>query len=231
MKKIVINSTITFTVILALANFIMIGCTKSGNEKQNNEVVQTLNIEEEITNAKKASGNMQVYFPKDDPGAPFYARSGPLLNQFFISNGWLVIPFFRDLSCIRPDFNFLNVFDVPAAFSCALTVNGFYIIEADAPIGTFPLIVQSTGTAVPFWFVRWDAFSQIAEDGVVTIEDRKALNPLTGTADKFKETLRPRMESHHVQINASGVLEDGRSFNFHVTHVGDETKNIGLTIK
>jgi hypothetical protein len=230
MKKIFTNSTIMFAVI-AVSNFIIIGCSKHVNEKNNSEVVQTVNIEEEIKNAKKANGNMQVYFPKDDPGAPFYARSGPILKQFFVSNGWLVIPFFRDPSCIRNDFNFLNVFDVPAAFSCALSVNGFYIIEADAPIGTFPLIVQSTGTAVPFWFVRWDDFSQIAEDGVVTIDDIKALNPLTGIAGKFKETLRPRMENHLVQINASGVLEDGRSFDFHVTHVGDVTKNIGLIIK
>jgi hypothetical protein len=231
MKKLFPNSAIMLAAIVALCSFIIIGCTKRVNEKQNNEAFQKYDMEEEITNAKKANGNIKVYFPKDDPGAPFYARSGPLLKQFFVSNGWLVIPFFRDPSCIRSNFNLMEVFDVPAAFSCALTVNGFYIIEADAPIGTFPLIVQSTGTAVPFWFVRWDDFSAIAEDGVVTIDDIKALKPITGTADKFKETLRPRMENHHVQINASGILNDGRSFDFHVTHVGDETKNIGLTIK
>ena len=34
------------------------------------------------------------------------------------------------------------------------------------------------------------------------------------------------MENHFVQVSASGVLTDGRTIDFHVTHVGDQTKNI-----
>jgi hypothetical protein len=160
-----------------------------------------------------------------------YVRTGNLLNQFFVSDGWLVLPFYRDPSCVRADFNLLNLFDVPAAFGCALTVEGFYMIEKDALPGTFPMIVQSTGGAVPFWFVRWTDFQTAAADGVVTIGELQSLNPLVGTADKFNETLRPRMDNHLIQINASGYLEDGRSFSFHLTHVGDQTKAINLSIK
>ncbi len=187
-------------------------------------------LDEELANARRASGNIKFTFPEENPGAPFYARVGPLLDQFFVKDGWLVIPFFRNPACIAPDFNLMEVFDVPRAFSCELMVHGFGIIEADASQGTFPIIVHTSGTEVPFWFVPWKQFQDIAKDGVVTIVDIEALNPLKGNADKFKELLRPRMENHHVQINASGILEDGRKFAFHVTHVGDQTKSIGLKI-
>ncbi len=133
--------------------------------------------------------------------------------------------------CIRPDFNLLTLMDVPAAFGCPLTIEGFYIIEKDAPLGTFPTIAQSTGNAVPFWFVNREAFEAIAADGVVTIGDISNLSPLKGTATVYKETLRPRLNNHHVQINTKGEMNDGRSFSFHVTHVGDKTTSIGLLIK
>ena len=228
MKHLIFNSATLIMLVLIASGFIFKGCSKDISEFQKQNEIIVENADEEIRVAKNVNGNIQVDFPANDPGAPFYMRSGPILKQFFVSDGWLVIPFFRDPSCIRPDFNLLQVFDVPAAFSCALTVEGFYIIEADASQGSFPMIVQSTGSAVPFWFVKWDAFSQISEDGKVTIDEIKTINPLKGTAHKFKETLRPRMDNHHVQMNASGTLEDGRLFNFHVTHVGDVTKNIGL---
>ena len=188
-------------------------------------------LPEKTASARMASGNKKVHFPEEDPGAPFYMRAGNSLNQFFVYDGWLVIPFFRNPSCIRPDFNLLNIFDVPASFGCELTVNGFYMIERDVPAGTFPLIVQSTGSAVPFWFVRWEDFQAAMSDGVVTIGELQSLNPLVGSATKFHETLRPRANNHLVQINAAGVLDDGRTFDFHVTHVGNQTKNISLTIK
>jgi len=218
--------------LLAFLVIVAPACQKSEFRENNDERgIKNGSLQNEISLARNAAGNIQVQFPTENPGAPFYARTGNLLNQFFISDGWLVIPFFRTPSCIRADFNLLTIFDVPAAFGCPLTVQGFYMIERDAPLGTFPIIVQSTGTAVPFWFVRWTDFQTAAADGVVTIGQLQALNPLVGTADKFNETLRPRLENHLVQINASGFLQDGRKFDFHVTHVGDKTKNIGLSIK
>jgi hypothetical protein len=183
----------------------------------------------EFRSAQTDRGNKKVKFPSEDPGAPLYARTGEILNQFFVTDGWLVIPFYRTPECIREDFNLLTIFDVPAAFGCPLTVEGFYMIEKGAPQGTFPIIVQSNGSAVPVWMVRWDDFLATTADGILTIEELRSLNPLMGTANKFHETLRPRMENHLVQINASGYLTDGRSFRFHVTHKGSETSSIGLT--
>jgi hypothetical protein len=210
------------------------GCNKMLPDKkdipnhQTHQNAQTL--EKEITSALNGKEVMQVNFPQDDPGAPLYVRTTRILNQLFITDGWLVMPFHRDPQCVREDFNLLELFDAPAAFSCKLMTEGFFIIEKDAPIGTLPISVQSTGSAVPFWFVRWEDFSRIAADGVVTISDISNLNPITGIAHKFKEILKPRFENHLVNINASGVLEDGRSFSFHVTHVGDQTKSIRLDI-
>ncbi len=223
-------SKVLHVLVLPLLLF-CISCNKSTGDFEKVQAGKVINIESEVISARNSAGNKQVHFPEEDPGAPIYMRAGNILNQFFVEDGWLVLPFYRNPACVRTDFNLLQIFDVPAAFSCPLTVNGFYMIEKDAPLGTFPIIVQSTGTAVPFWFVRWTDFQTAAADGVVTIGELQALNPLVGTADKFRETLRPRMDNHLVQINASGQLNDGRSFSFHVTHVGDQTKTINLSIK
>jgi hypothetical protein len=201
------------------------GCKKS---------VRNLETEvpQHISNARMSTGNKQVQFPSsEDPGAPLYMRIANTMNQFFVTDGWLVIPFYRDPSCVRPDFNLLNLFDVPAAFGCSLTVSGFYTIEKDATPGTFPITVQSTGSAVPFWFVKREDFETAKDDGVITIGELQNMNPLIGSATKFHETLRPRFDNHFVQINASGTLTDGRRFEFHVTHVEDQTKHISLSIK
>jgi hypothetical protein len=194
-----------------------------------------------ITDAMMASassrGMVVRSFPAEDPGAPFYARVGPLLNQFFVVDGHLVIPFYRDPACVPSDFNLLQIFnpptgpDSPGAFACPLKVWGRLLIEADAPPGTFPRLVNTWGDSVPFYFVSWDAFLQAMESGPVTMADLHAMNPLIGTANTFSETLRPRIANHLVVINASGMLEDGRSFSFHVTHVDDVSRGINLTIR
>ncbi len=208
------------------------GCSqRAANTPEHPNQKQLQNVLQEMGAASADAGNKRVHYPAEDPGAPLYVRMSPLSNQLFFTDGWLVMPFHRQPACIRPDFNLLALMDVPAAFGCALTTRGYYIIEKDAPLGTFPIMAQSTGTAVPFWFVNREAFEAIAADGVVTIGDIMALAPLKGTATDFKETLRPRLENHHVQINAKGVLDDGRAFSFHVTHVGEQTRSIGLEVK
>lgn len=57
---------------------------------------------------------------------------------------------------------------------------------------------------------------------VVTFSDLEAMNPLRGTATTYDETLQPRPGEHLVVIDAAGHLDDGRPFEFHVTHVEDE---------
>jgi hypothetical protein len=207
------------------------GCNKAHKQSNETPYLNHQNAVPPEKNTVQATGNKRVDFPGEDPGAPLYLRLATLKQQFFISGEWLIIPFYRDPGCVRNDFNLLQLFDVPAAFSCTLLIKGYYITEKDAGPATFPKIVQSSGSAIPFWLVKWSDFQSIAADDVVTIEDLRQLNPVMGTATKFTETLRPRIDDHFVQISASGMLTDGRSFDFHVTHTGEVTKNIQLVIK
>jgi hypothetical protein len=228
-------SSIALQILIVSILFFSWGCNKPMAETDNIEKTTSnfaaIDAEQELAMANTVAGNKRVLFPEEDPGAPLYLRATSLLNQFFVSDGWLVIPFYRNPDCVRSDFNILQLFDVPQAFSCPLTVQGHYIIEKNAPLGTLPIIVQSTSSAMPFWFVRWDEFSLAAADGVVTMPELRGMNPLKGVAAKFTETLRPRMDNHLVQINASGALMDGRLFTFHVTHLGDQTKSLQLSFR
>jgi hypothetical protein len=214
----------------ALVFICCIPACKKTEKSASAEQAMTPSKTETGTTMESHPGIRKVFFPQEDPGAPLYARMTRILNQFFVADGWLIIPFLRDPSCIRADFNLLDLFDVPAAFGCASTVEGFYLIENDAAPGTFPIQAQSTGTAVPFWLVRWDAFQKAAADGMVTITELRALEPLTGIATQFKETLRPRTPNHFVQISAAGLLDDGRRFNFHGMQRGEKNRQAQLRI-
>jgi hypothetical protein len=184
-----------------------------------------------------ADGMVLVNIPEQDPGPPLYARATPILNQFFVTGDQLVIPFFRATSCIPPDFSIIGHFDFPTgpnspgAFGCDLRVWGRLIIEPGSPLGTFPKLVNVWGASgMEIWVVSWSQFQTAMQTGAVTIEDLEAMNPLKGTASWFHERLKPRAEEHLVVIDASGQMADGRRFSFHVTHIGDETQSISLTI-
>lgn len=174
--------------------------------------------------------------PTEDPGPPFYARVTTILNQFFHADDWLAIPFYRDPSCVPPDFNLLELFDFPGAdgpgaFACPLLMSGFLLIEPDAPLGTFPRQVVLRGDAVPFRFVPWSEFEAGAEDGVVTMAELSAMNPVAGIAHRYHETLKPREGDHLIVIRADGTLEDGRSFRFGVSHLQERTRSIHLSFR
>lgn len=174
--------------------------------------------------------------PDEDPGPPFYARVTTILDQFFHDDGWLAIPFYRDPSCVPADFNVLQLYDFPGpdgpgAFRCPLLMEGFVLIEPDAPPGTFPRQAVLKGDAVPFRFVPWNDFEAEAADGVVTMAELEALNPLVGVADRYHETLKPREGDHLIVIDAAGTLDDGRAFQFGVTHLEDQTRAIGLRFR
>jgi hypothetical protein len=198
--------------------------------------VDELLITEAMVAGASSRGMIIRSFPSEDPGAPFYARVGPLLNQFFVADGYLVIPFYRDPACIPGGFDLLQIFDPPTgpddlgAFTCSLTVWGRFLTEANNPPGTFPRLVNTWGSNVPFYIVSWELFHQTMEQGPVTMADLNAMNPMVATATAFSETLRPRIGEHLVVINAQGTLTDGRAFSFHVTHVEDQTKSISLKI-
>lgn len=174
--------------------------------------------------------------PDEDPGPPFYARATTILQELFRVDGWLVIPFYREPACVPADFDLLHLYHPPGpggpgAFGCPLVVSGSLLIEADAPLGTFPRQVVMTGDAVPFWFIRWDDFLAASADGTFTMAELRALEPLQGTADRFHETLMPRMDDHRIVIQAAGSLADGRTFRFGVVHSQDVTKSIHLQLR
>jgi hypothetical protein len=177
-------------------------------------------------------GNITIPFPDQNPGIPIYARVGPILNQFLVTDGRLVIPFFRDPACIPGDFNFLTYFDPPAAFGCDLTVHGRFVIENDAQEGDFPIMVYTTGSHVPVWFVDWTGFQALMETGSVTLTEIEALNPIKGVAQQFEEYLSPRFDAHEVIIEAGGNIPGtNQKFTFGLTHRGDQIELISLKIK
>lgn len=186
-----------------------------------------------LIRAAQDAGLTRVTFPDPDPGIPAYARAFPGLNQFFRDGEWLAIPFYRSPDAIPANFNLLDFFHFPGpggpgAFATPLLTRGFYFVEAGAPLGTFPTLSISTGDAVPLWFVKWADYQAAMLDGTVTIGEVRAMSPLMGVASQFNETLKPRPENHLVIISAQGTLEDGRRFQFHVTHTGDTTRSVRI---
>lgn len=186
--------------------------------------------------AAESGGMVRVAFPAENPGIPAYARLGLPSAQLFHDASWLVVPFYRNPEMIRGDFNLLSLFDFsgpdgPGAFGVPLTVSGFYMIERDAAPTDFPRVVVTRGTDVPVWFVSWPAFDAAGADGVVSMDDLRAMNPVQGVASTLEETLRPRVDEHLVVLDAKGRTTDGRAFSVHVTHVGATTKALRITLR
>jgi hypothetical protein len=182
-----------------------------------------------------ARGYTRVTFPDPDPGIPAYARVTSVALQLYHSDGWLAIPFFRDPDCVPDDFDLLQLFHFPGpdghgAFACPLRHSGHYLVEEGAQPGTFPRLYVSHGDAVPFWFVRWSDFQGAMADGSVTLPRVRTMNPRMGMATMFRETVQPRLDEHLVITDARGHLDDGTPFEFHVTHVGDQTRRIRIRL-
>lgn len=177
------------------------------------------------------SGNVIIHFPDEDPGIPIYARVGPILNQFLVTESQLVIPFYRDPDCIPESFNLLSYYDPPTAFGCELTIEGKFVIENDANEGDFPIMVQTEGVQVPVWIVDWVEFQDLMENESVTLPQIEALNPIKGIAQQYEEYLSPRMNEHEVIIEAGGTIQGtDQQFTFSLTHRGDQIESITLNI-
>jgi hypothetical protein len=166
-----------------------------------------------------APGTSAAQSPKrDDPSPlPFYARSVTGIGE-----EWSVVYFYRPVECIPRDFNLLAFFDAPRAFECEpMTVDTFAVWETGPGLDPFgPRQARARGLgAVPIWFVRTDDLDRAESDGVLTIPELEALDPLMGHASVFTETLHPAgaVENVVLVVNARGRLEDGRSFSLHIT--------------
>jgi len=179
------------------------------------------------------TGLARRVMPTEDPGPPFYARLG---YQLLEHDGWVAIPFYRSPDLVPADFNLFDFFHFPGpggpgAFAAPLLMTGFVLIEADAPLGTFPKQVELRGTGTPVWFVRSVAFHAAAGDGVLTMAELRSLAPLQGTTTRYHETLHPRTGEHKIVIRAAGTLPDGRTFQLGVTHVHDTLRQMQLTFR
>lgn len=167
------------------------------------------------------AGNAAVRqsIPDEQAGPPFYAR---IEAQAIHTDEWAAIPFYRDPSCVPADFNLLSFFDIPRAFSCSLTVEGFVVWKNGPPPQDFAPMQQVLREAgpVPVWLVSWPELESAMADGVLTIVELAALPSLqTGHADSFHEVLHPLAGAQRgmIQLNARGTLADGRSFTVQTT--------------
>jgi hypothetical protein len=143
---------------------------------------------------------------------PFYAR------DVFGTGEWSVAIFYRPLDCVPEDFNLVEFFDIPGAFACGpMTVDTFAVWEdtpGSDPVGPRQARARGLG-AVPIWFVPTDEIVLAESDGVLTVAELEALDPLMGHASFYTETLHPHKS--FLVVNARGTLDDGRSFRLHIT--------------
>jgi len=179
---------------------------------------------------------VRLAIPSQDPGPPFYASiARPPGGQIFQNVEWAAIPFLRATSCVATDSNLLDAFD-PRAFGCRLTVHGFAIYKnGPFPIDPVPLYALLMGDgSVPIWFVRWSELRTAIADGELTIGELAALpSLLVGSASFFEYVnqigvLRPQGEGNgKIEIASSGMLDDGRDFQFSVREMGvDQTSTL-----
>ena len=159
---------------------------------------------------QSAYAAVNLRFPGESPGVPAYARIGP---DAIHTDEWVAVPFYRLPACVPADFNLLRFMDVPRAFGCPLTVEGWEVWERGPGQEPAPKHVVTSATGVPIWFASWPELQAAMSDGVLTIGELSGLESLViGTADVYREVLRP---GELIVVNARGRLTDGRSFQLH----------------
>jgi hypothetical protein len=182
--------------------------------------------------------DVRTEFPSQNPGPPYYA----LFESLFIphTDDWAAVAFVRPAECVPDNFNLLSQVDVPSAFSCPLTVDGFAIWKnGPAPIDLAPIQVHMRGLgAVPIWFVSWQEMQAALSDHSVTVSELLAMPSLQiGSAVFFEMTqqpgpLRPQgFGNGKIEINASGTLQNGRLFRYHVREMGVDTVSVLRSVR
>jgi hypothetical protein len=179
-----------------------------------------------------SAGQVRLRVPQDSPSGPFYARieRGLVLQ----THDWVAVAFYREPSCVPASFNLLNFFDfanIPAVFSCPLTVSGFELW--DDPAGAAPRQSKLRGNGgLPVWFVSVDDF-QTALPGVTMTELLAMPSLMQGVATEFEETLHPleAAQQSMLQIVASGELPDGRSFRFIAVEASAELRHVSIEFR
>jgi hypothetical protein len=181
----------------------------------------------------KANPNfIELTFPGDDPGPPFYARIAILGPDKLLmeSNGTIIIPMMREVACIDPEFNLLDLYHIPNAFFCPLTLSGKGLIEPNAPMGTFPVIAYGSGTNMPVWFVDSAPLLNAIADGVLTLTELNALNPKKGIASRYEEFNKPRTEQDYLLVIESEgtIVGTNQRFKYIVTSTTKANQDVEL---
>jgi hypothetical protein len=168
----------------------------------------------ELADATRALPS-EAGFTRQAADPPFYAR---IERPYVAPNDGerAAIVFYRSPSCVRPDFNLLDLLDIPAAFECPLVTAGTEWYENGAPPFMPPyLSVLREAPAVPIWFVRWNELETAAADDVLTIGELATLPSLElATATDFHEWLEPfpTRNPSLLVMEADGTLSKGRRF-------------------
>ncbi len=119
-----------------------------------------------LGSADAGTAAVRQAIPDEQAGPPFYARIDA--HGVIHTEEWAAIPFYRDPSCVPADFNLLDFFDAPRAFSCALTVEGFVLWKNGPPPVDFAptqSVLRDDGP-VPVWLVSWPELEAAVADGV-----------------------------------------------------------------
>lgn len=179
-----------------------------------------------------AAGQVLLRVPEESLSGPFYARleRGLVLQ----TDDWVAIAFYREPSCVPASFNLLNFFDfanIPAIFSCPLTVSGFELWED--PAGAAPRQSKLRGNGgVPVWFISVEDY-ETALPGLTMTELLAMPSLMQATATDFEETLHPLEAARQsmLQIVASGWLPDGRTFRFVAVEASAELRHVWIEFR
>ena len=148
----------------------------------------------------------------DPVEVPFYARE-------IVGPEWTAFVFYRPPECVPEAFNLELFFDVPGAFSCnPMSTASFAVFEHGPGLDPGPHQGRARGLgAVPIWFIPTEDYLDAAADGVLRMAELRALEPLMGSAHFYSETLHATGGANVplLVVNATGALEDGRSFRLH----------------
>lgn len=153
---------------------------------------------------------------------PFWAR-GPncCLGE------WGGIYFYQNPDDIPTDFNLLTFFDARALGS-ELAVQGYGIFD----VPSAPRFTRfRERDKVEFWFFPPAVMESILADGVATVSELLANDPIVGFAHRFREVTTPILGGAPVftlRTNARGRLADGGTFRVRWREEFDPTTNEGV---
>ena len=183
--------------------------------------------------ASLAYASVRVEFPAQIPGPPSYS----IIERGFIphTDDWAAVPFVRQPACVPLNFNLLDFADLTPAFPggpprsilCDLTVEGHAIFKnGPPPVDVAPIQTHLQGLgAVPIWFVNTAELATALQDDILTIAELMSLPSLRiGSATFFEMTrvtgLLKGPGNGKIQLNATGTLLGGGSFEFRIREMG-----------